>query len=307
MCMEVTGGRKWAELGVSNNLIKDVIADLASNLAEDLNKACQEGIVWCEQRLLKQEQSDKTICQETLVKCKHVKQEVVVQIGGSVRVMELNSDKFLAGDIDLDWYDLSPEHQPKMPEEETTIKETLFIKCCGEFRKKKIYKKDFGKYSYEAKKDPRNLAIENNIRYMKLPVKIIQGTNEKNVEITAELKNVTSQIWHQGYKKGKRREINGLRSIWIPDEQLYLDICMRLCETKEKSKAVSIDVLEQEVTLAVENKGLFIKKEIMEQCVSKDRIMQLAKDKLEADWYAIFCQVIECKTCEDFVAVCRKK
>lgn len=285
MCMEVTGGRKWAELGLSNNVIKDVIVDLATQLAKDLNE----------------------VCKETLDKHGLAEREVVVQIGGSVRVMELNSNKFLAGDIDLDWYDSNPGNQPMLPGTNSLIKDNILMKCAGEFRKKKLYRKDFGTYSYEAEKNAKNWDEENGIKFIKLPVKIIQGTNEKNVEITAELKNVTSQIWHQGYKKGKRREINGPGSIWIPDEQLYMDICMRLCETKEKSKNVSINVLDKEVTLAVENKGLFIKKEIMEQCVSKDRIMQLAKDKLEADWYAIFCQVIECKTCEDFVAVCRKK
>lgn len=285
MCMEVTGGRKWAELGVPKNVIKDVIEDLAKQLATDLNG----------------------VCKETLVKYGLAEREIVVQIAGSVRVMTLNPDNFLAGDIDLDWYDTNPNNQPFLPRTELLIKDNIASKCAGEFRKKKIYETNFGTYSYKAEKNAIHWSEEDRKKFIQIPVKITQGTTEKDVEITVEFKNVTSEIWHQGYKKGKRREIGELGSIWIPDEQLYMDICMRLCEMKEKSKNVSTDILNKEVTLAVEKKGLFIKKEILEQCVSKERVMQLAEDKLEADWYEIFCQVIECKTCADFVTVCSKK
>ena len=284
MCMEITGGREWANLGVSNNVIKDVIVDLSTELAKDLNE----------------------VCRETLDKHGLAEREIVVQIGGSVRVMELNPNKFLAGDIDLDWYDSNPDNQPKLSEV-SLLKDNISMKCAGEFRKKKSYSKDFGSYSYKAEKTPENWHEENGIKFIKLPVEIKHESKETNGEITVEFKNVTSEIWHQGYKKGKRREINGQRSIWIPDEQLYIYICMRLCEIKENSKEVPMETLADEVTLAVKNKGLFIKKEIMEQCVAKDRIKQLAEDKLEADWYAMLCQVMECKTCEEFVALCNHR
>lgn len=283
MCMEVAGGRKWAELGVSRKVIRDVIVDIASNLAADLN-----GVI-----------------QKKLVKYEIQKGEVAVQIAGSVRAMELEPDKFLAGDIDIDWYDLKPDNQPFVKGTESLVKDNISMACAGEFRKKKIYEKDFEGYKYKAEKDARNWNQEDGIRFMKIPVKIQEGNKETNVEITAELKNVTSDEWHQGYKKGKRRITEGERDIWLPDKQIYMDICMRLCELKFNSIKVSEEMLEKEVLLAVRNKGLFTKKEIIEARVSKEEITCIAKEKLEDNWYQVFEQVIKCNSEADFVDICK--
>lgn len=281
MCMEIIGGRKWEQEGIDRNIISKVILDLANQLAGDLDDICKNGNKECGLRT----------------------DEMSVRIGGSIRIMELAPSEFLAGDIDLDLYDSNPDNQPTFKDITMPVKEPLINKCNGEFKRTKQYSADFGEYSYHAEKSAQNWTEQDRIKRIRIPVKIILGTGEKNVEIDAELKNVTSRIWHVGYKAGKHREVSAPRGLSVPDNQLYMDICMRLCEMVVKSKEVTEDNLESEVRQAVGNKALLIKKAAMEGVISKEAVLEMAEDKLETEWNDLFKKAVNCDSCENLLHI----
>ena len=134
-----------------------------------------------------------------------------------------------------------------------------------------------------------------------MPVSVYVDGITDSFNINIELKNVSSPIWHQGFKQDQRRVASDANSpLRVPDIQLYIDVCLRICEILRNSEMVAENDRQPAVALAISDKSLLIKKASLLTSIHEtgeyDLLQQIAQTKLTINAYELFKQVHDATT-----------
>ncbi len=186
-----------------------------------------------------------------------------VRIAGSAGVMKVDPNRFIADDIDLDYYRV-----PFDKDEWNSAKQA--------FEKVPKYISEFGTADHG-----RSRGEGESIVHSQWSFAPSQEPPREMMTIDVELKDVTGPKWHEGFQEGKSREVG--ESPWIPTSQLYIDVCSRLVDLVLQAESKGQGV--KQVYEAAKEKHLLTKREVLLKALGDkvSRAEQMARDKLAQD------------------------
>ena len=273
--VQLTGGRdeEWSQL--SPETINKTYQTLANKLVEHYNAVLTKKANYM---------SSYTYLNYPILPENHK-----LMLSGSTLTMNIDPNRFVADDIDLDYYDLTYANEIETIEQDQ-LRVWRSLASTFAFTPLTIKTDDF---DAEAIADGQNIdgAI---IRPLKIKFK-----TEKEYYINVELKNVTSKIWHKGWKEKAKRDVGD--TMKTSEEQLYMDTCLRIDDIiftlwtqrfpniNRNTPTNQLDEFREQIQASVDKKHYMVKKDILKKDLGLKNTYQAAKnmanDKLLADTY----------------------
>lgn len=211
-------------------------------------------------------------------------------ISGSTLVMKIRPDQFVADDIDLDYYNYKSANEvDSIYDPSDSIVWTNLI----------------SKFSH----DPFQLVEddfvaektdygESDTGIEKREFKITFKDDPTVYYINVEIKNITTKIWHEGWKAAAKRDV--MDTMETSEKQLYMDTCLRIndiisavlteqSEINENTPESELNLIRQQIKDSVDAKQYILKKKILEENLfDKDKYQEtidMAQAKLEENTY----------------------
>lgn len=211
-----------------------------------------------------------------------------LMLSGSTLVMGIAPDRFVADDIDLDYYNNKSAN--KFESLGLDLEEIVWTNLA----------KNFGRVAFRFKDDDfiaektevGDCAAGLEIREFKIHL----YDDPRPYYINVELKNITSKAWHKGWREGAKRDVGDTK---ISEEQLYMDTCLRIDGAipdvrREFIKNMDIpkeelSKFQQQVKASLDTKQCMLKKDILKKSLGKRNKYQgakaMARRKLQEDTY----------------------
>ncbi len=210
-----------------------------------------------------------------------------VRIAGSVGVMRYDPWKFLADDIDLDYYDKRPVSAEAAARWRTAIDA-------------------FGRISQF--RSPMGIARPEEPSVSGSQGELVEATWAidglpviRTVDV--EMKNVSGAVWHEGLRPGRRRDVG--EGPWLPTAQLYLDVGSRIVDLILQARADDTVINKARAVYDVaDTKSLFLKLKILKGELGPrglEQAQDLAEAKLQPERFAVWQEVAAGTPLRNFV------
>ena len=213
-----------------------------------------------------------------------------LMISGSTLVMKIRPDQFVADDIDLDYYNY------KFANEVNSIYDPLDSIVWTNLISK--FSHDPFLFAYDDFIAEKTDFGESDTGMEKREFKITFKDNPTVYYINVEIKNITSKIWHKGWKAAAKRDV--VDTMETSEKQLYMDTCLRINdiisamltirpEINQDTPESELLLFQQQIRDSVNAKQYMLKKKILEEnLIEKDKYQEaidMAQAKLEENTY----------------------